>query len=56
MMDAVAPPEEVADVAVFLSSRMAAGINGQNISTDRGLREAAHDFAGIFEQPVFEPI
>jgi enoyl-[acyl-carrier-protein] reductase (NADH) len=31
MMDAVAPPQEVADVAVFLSYPLSAGINGQNI-------------------------
>ncbi|RSH94176.1 hypothetical protein EHS25_003979 [Saitozyma podzolica] len=56
MMDAVAPPEEVADVAVFLSSPLSAGINGQNILTDRGMRLAVHAFAGVFELPEFKPL
>lgn len=53
-MTRVAPPEEIADVAVFLSCPASVGINGQNILVDRGLRERLDPMAGVFE--VVNPV
>lgn len=52
----IGSPEEIADVAVFLSSHLAAGVNGQNLIIDRGLREAKHPMAGILRAPDVEPL
>ena len=56
IMPSVAPPEEVADVAVFLSSPGSIGINGQNIVVDRGSRERVVPMSGVIETVAPEPI
>jgi enoyl-[acyl-carrier-protein] reductase (NADH) len=52
----IGTPEEIADVAVFLCSSLASGVNGQNIIIDHGLREAKHPMAGIWKAPTIEPL
>jgi enoyl-[acyl-carrier-protein] reductase (NADH) len=52
----VCQPEDMADVAVFLASSSAAGINGQNILVDKGLREAVHPMSGIWTVPEISPL
>ncbi|KAG7562835.1 hypothetical protein FFLO_01664 [Filobasidium floriforme] len=44
----VAPPTEIADVAVFLCSPASVGVNGQNIVVDRGSRETVVEMSGVF--------
>lgn len=51
MASQVCQPEDMADVAVFLASSSAAGVNGQNILVDKGLREAVHPMSGIWTVP-----
>jgi NAD(P)-dependent dehydrogenase (short-subunit alcohol dehydrogenase family) len=53
---AVAPPEFIAQTAVFLASDMAAGVNGENIIVDKGLRQMPDPMSGLMFTPTFEPI
>lgn len=55
-MTAIAPPEYIANTAVFLASDMAAGINGENIIVDKGLRQKPDPFSGLMFTPTFEPL
>jgi enoyl-[acyl-carrier-protein] reductase (NADH) len=52
----ICQPEDMADVAVFLASSSAEGINGQNILVDKGLREAVHPMSGIWTVPEITPL
>ncbi|EKD04984.1 hypothetical protein A1Q2_00710 [Trichosporon asahii var. asahii CBS 8904] len=56
MAENVAPPELIAQTAVFLAGDMSAGINGENIIVDKGLRQLPDPMSGLMFQPVFEPI
>ncbi|CAK9785702.1 NAD(P)-binding protein [Cutaneotrichosporon oleaginosum] len=56
VMSAVAPPEYIAQAAVFLASDMAAGINGENIIADKGLRQKPDPFSGLMFNPSIEPL
>jgi NAD(P)-dependent dehydrogenase (short-subunit alcohol dehydrogenase family) len=53
---ALAPPEYIAQTAVFLASDMAAGVNGENIIVDRGHRQLPDPMSGLMFTPTFEPI
>ncbi|BEI82019.1 hypothetical protein CcaverHIS002_0211790 [Cutaneotrichosporon cavernicola] len=55
-MSAVAPPEYIAQTAVFLASDMAAGVNGENIIVDKGLRQKPDPFSGLMFNPSIEPL
>ncbi len=55
-MSAVAPPEYIAQTAVFLASNMAAGVNGENIIVDKGLRQKPDPMSGLMFTPTFEPL
>lgn len=55
-MATVAPPEYIGNAAVFLASDMAAGVNGENIIVDKGLRQKPDPFSGLMFNPVFEPL
>jgi len=55
MRTLLSQPEDMANVAVFLASSSAAGINGQNILVDKGLREAVHPMSGIWTVPEILP-
>ncbi|GMK59037.1 hypothetical protein CspeluHIS016_0700520 [Cutaneotrichosporon spelunceum] len=55
-MSAVAPPEYVAQTAVFLASEMAAGVNGENIIVDKGLRQRPDPLSGLVFNPSIEPL
>ena len=52
----ICQPEDIADVAVFLASTSAGGINGQNVLVDKGLREAVHPMSGIWTVPEIIPL
>jgi NAD(P)-dependent dehydrogenase (short-subunit alcohol dehydrogenase family) len=56
MAENVAPPELIAQTAVFLASDMSGGVNGENIIVDKGLRQLPDPMSGLMFQPVFEPI
>lgn len=55
-MSAVAPPEYIAQTAVFLASDMAAGVNGENIIVDKGLRQKPDPLGGLMFNPSIEPL
>lgn len=56
MAENIAPPEYIAQTAVFLASDMAAGVNGENIVVDKGLRQMPDPYSGLMFTPTFEPI
>jgi len=56
VLAAIAPPEYIAQTAVFLASDMAAGVNGENIIVDKGLRQMPDPMSGLMFTPKFEPI